>query len=194
MRGELDYYDKNAVQFQASTIDADVSELHSEFCNLLGAGAKVLDAGCGIGRDIEEFLKRGYTVDAFDQSEAMVKMSGDRTGVAVVRSTFDTYKSDQVYDGIWCCASLLHVVQDKLPDTISGLCELLKNKGIFYSSFKYGDSERIKDGRRFTDLTEELLSRIINRVEILEEEKVWVSTDVRPGRNGRWLNAIHRKK
>ncbi|WP_158583877.1 hypothetical protein [Salinibius halmophilus] len=57
-------------------------------------------------------------------------------------------------------------------------------------SFKYGDSERVKDGRAFTDLNEARLAEVIGLVDGLEIRETWVTGDNRVGVDGRWLNAV----
>ena len=59
------------------------------------------------------------------------------------------------YDGIWACASILHVEKKKLPDILKRMATATKNGGVIYTSFKYGDFEGEKNGRYFTYLTEE---------------------------------------
>ena len=75
----MDYYEENAQKFAEATMAADMAELLSEFCGHLPDGAHVLDAGCGPGRDILEFQRRGYSVEAFDNSKSMVAMARSQT-------------------------------------------------------------------------------------------------------------------
>jgi len=63
------------------------------------------------------------------------------------------------YDGIWACASLLHVPKERLTELFCKLYNALKADGILYVSFKYGENEEIRNGRYFTDLTEQELDR-----------------------------------
>lgn len=189
----MNYYDENADCFAESTLNVDMSDLYEEFCAYLKNGASVLDAGCGPGRDIKEFLRRGYSIDAFDKSKRMVNIAKSKTGINVKCSTFKDFDSSKKYDGIWCCASLLHVPMQDLELTIKKLVKSLNEDGVIYMSFKYGKGERSKDGRLFTDLTEKSLFSMASKVDGLEEIKAWKSNDVRPGRSDIWLNAIYKK-
>jgi len=185
-----EYYNLKAKKFYTDTIDVDMSELYVYFCKHLKSNARVLDAGCGSGRDALEFIKMGFKVDAFDSSNEMVKLANEQTGINAVLSNFLDYKSDVTYDGIWCCASLLHIPFNLLETVIKKMATHLKADGIWYVSFKYGNTEREKDGRYFTDLDEKLLQEIIGKIEGLELYSVWQTIDARPNRNDVWLNAL----
>ena len=189
----MSYYDNNAEEYIKSTINLDMSKLYEEFCRYLPPRAYVLDAGCGPGRDTAEFLRRGYKVDAFDKSKTMVNFSKKRNRIDVKCSSFETVNYGKKFDGIWCCASLLHVSLDNLPAAIKNLAKHLKVNGVIYMSFKYGNGERLKDGRHFTDLTEDSLTDIIKKVEGLDKIKFWKTFDVRPDKSDIWLNAIFKK-
>ena len=99
------------------------------------------------------------------------------------------------YDGIWACASILHVEKKKLPDIIKKMTTATKNGGVIYISFKYGDFEGEKNGRYFTYLTEESFEEIIKAIPELTIEKLWISSDVRIERGKeQWLNIMLRKQ
>ena len=189
----MDYYEENAQKFAEATMAADMAELLSEFCGHLPDGAHVLDAGCGPGRDILEFQRRGYSVEAFDNSKSMVAMARSQTGVSVKRATFLDFEGSTNFDGVWCCASLLHVPRQDLAGAVQNLVNLMKIGAVIYVSFKFGEGERHKDNRHFTDMTEENLARLVGEVTGLEEVKVWKTKDVRPERSELWLNAIFRR-
>ncbi len=167
----MNYYDENAEDFTKATIDVDMSSLYNEFLFHLKDGTSILDAGCGPGRDVQAFLSRGYIVDAFDKSQAMIANAESRTGIKIHHSTFQEFKSTKKFDGVWCCASLLHVPFRNLEYSIENMVNVMKKDGIIYMSFKYGEKERLKDGRHFTDLTEETLSALIKKVGSLKKIK-----------------------
>jgi 2-polyprenyl-3-methyl-5-hydroxy-6-metoxy-1,4-benzoquinol methylase len=189
----VNYYDENAQKFAEATMDVDMADIHSEFCARLPDGARVLDAGCGPGRDILEFQRRGYSLEAFDSSEGMVNLAKSQTGVSVERATFRDFKSSSSFDGVWCCASLLHVPRSDLAESFRNLVSLMKTGAVIYVSFKFGEGERHLANRHFTDMTEGSLSRLIRKVERLQEVKIWKTKDVRPARSELWLNAIFRR-
>ena len=98
------------------------------------------------------------------------------------------------YDGIWACSSILHLPKKELLPVIQKMCEALKDNGIIYTSFKYGDFEGERNGRYFTDFTEKTFREYIEKVPELTIEEAWITSDVRPGRGEeKWLNLILRK-
>ncbi|MBR3158035.1 MAG: hypothetical protein IKF14_02915 [Atopobiaceae bacterium] len=65
----LAYYAKNAEAFAASTSDVDLSSLRQRFAALIPPGGRVLDLGCGSGRDSRAFLDMGFRVTATRSDE-----------------------------------------------------------------------------------------------------------------------------
>ena len=154
----------------------------------------ILDAGCGSGRDTLAFKLKGYQVTAFDASSALSGLAKVLTGLPVETCRFDEFSTDLTFDGIWACASLLHVPLLHLPDNISHLANFLEEKGAFYCSFKYGEGEVTRGRRHFSNLTEISLSDILSPTPLSIKES-WISNDLRPGREKeQWLNAILRHK
>tara|TARA_R110000737_G_scaffold67694_1_gene95691 strand:- start:2050 stop:2619 length:570 start_codon:yes stop_codon:yes gene_type:complete len=183
----INYYQQNADEFFNGTINVDMSNIYQHFTKDLPAGSLILDAGCGSGRDSKAFLCMGYKVDAFDASLEMVKRASKYTVLDVKHAAFNDVTAIDKYDAIWCCASLLHVPEDDLPST---LATALKPNGIWYVSFKYGDSQREKDGRSFTDINEQRLTELVSSLSNIDISSTWITEDDRPDRNEKWLNAI----
>jgi len=189
----LKYYQDNAQTFFDGTVNVDMSSLYEAFIRHLAPGARVLDAGCGSGRDAKAFLEMGYQVKAFDASPAMVELAREHTGLPVQLMSFADVDWKEEFDGIWCCASLLHVPAVELPGVMRRLADGLKPGGVWYVSFKYGDGEREVDGRRFTDMDELGLRALLGTVVGIELAEMWVTRDKRPGRDERWVNGVLRK-
>ncbi len=186
----IDFYNKNAQAYFESTVELDMSRLYAPFLERLRPGAKVLDAGCGSGRDSLFFKSQGFKVTAFDASEEMVRLASQLLGQPVLHMTFEDLNLPDEYDGIWACASLLHVERTQLPAVIAELAKYLKPGGVFYMSFKYGNEEYWKDGRYFNCLDEDHLLTILQNLPELTVEGMFITTDVRPDRKvERWLNA-----
>jgi SAM-dependent methyltransferase len=189
-----DYYNSNAQKFFSNTYALDMSEHHERFLQHLPPNAKILDAGCGSGRDAKKFNELGYEVDAFDASEELVKLARKSTNLPIKKMSFSDLQLTEAYDGIWCCASLLHVPIIELPEDMRKLATALKRNGVWYVSFKYGTGQREKDGRVFSDLDETGITDIVEQLPEIEIQEIWISHDIRKERNEKWLNAILTKK
>lgn len=190
----VDFYDQNADTFIEQTADVDMSGLYEGFCRLLPEGGSILDAGSGSGRDALAFAQMGYEVEAFDASKEMVDATRRRAGVPTHHMSFQEIKLNRKFDGIWACASLLHVPRVELSEVLKRLSNYLEPSGILYASFKYGDEERKKGGRYFNDLNEELVKEQLANVKSLELLETWTTDDQRRERsNEQWLNCILEK-
>lgn len=201
----LSYYDENASAFCEGTRNADMSEMRGRFLRYLKQGALILDAGCGSGRDSKFFMESGYRVVALDGSKEMCRQASAYLGQEVQCRRFEEIDEKEVYDGIWACASLLHVPYELLPNVIARLIVALVDGGVLYASFKYGEEEREAGGRYFTDLKEEGWKKVLEEAEEekkgnkseskkLETIECFVTGDVREGRGGeKWLNVVGRK-
>lgn len=190
----LHYYKTNSTAFFDETVGVDMTVIHDRFLSLVPKGGFVLDAGCGSGRDAKAFKQYGYRVAAFDASSELAALASEHIGYDVDVRTFSEVDEVGFYDGIWACASLLHLPLSELPDAINRLWQALKPGGIMYVSFKEGTTERIKDGRHFTDLTEFKLRCLFNGINDVLRIECWQTTDVRPERSDVWLNAIVSRK
>jgi SAM-dependent methyltransferase len=154
-----------------------------------------LDFGCGSGRDAKYFLDKGYDVDAIDGSKEFCRLASVYTGITVKQMLFQELASVNEYDGIWACASILHLQKDDLILVLHKMATALKNTGVIYASFKYGTFFGERQGRYFTDFNEERLTEILALVPELQYREFWISSDVRPDRSDeKWLNVILSRK
>lgn len=194
MLNTIDYYNENAQSFIEGTVSVDFTAVQNVFLELLPKGARILDLGCGSGRDTKYFLDCGYAVDAVDGSEELCRAASEYTGTNVRQIFFGELDAVEEYDGIWACASILHVKRDELPGIVRKMSLATKENGIIYVSFKYGDFEGERNGRYFTDMTECSMAELLVDFPELKLEKQWVTGDIRSGRGDeRWLNMILRK-
>ena len=189
----IDYYNKHAEEFTASTFEVDMESLYQPFLVELQEGARILDVGCGPGRDTLAFKNKGYQVDAIDYSEELVKKATQLTGIPVRLQSFYEIDADQAYDGIWACASLLHCERTRLKEVIGKLLSALKPNGMLYMSFKYGNGDRQKDGRQFTDLDEVQAKALLGQFDCVQQIQQWITIDQRPERQEKWLNLIWKR-
>lgn len=189
----IQYYEEHAEEFAANTLAADMASIRSRFLVYLPKGCRILDFGCGTGRDSKAFQELGYDVTAIDGSEALCGIARLLTGLPVRCLDFRNYtlEEGEIYEGIWACASLLHLQKNELLPVMKELSQALTPGGAFYVSFKYGTFEGERNGRHFTDFTVEEFREFIKSIPELYVAEYWVTGDVRPGRGDeRWLNIV----
>ena len=186
----VEYYNKNADSFFAGSVAADMSDVQRRFLSYVPAGGRILDAGCGSGRDSKAFLNAGYDVVSFDASEEMCRRASEYIGKSVLNMRFEDVAYEAEFDGIWACASLLHVPVEELPDVLKKIKRALKPGGIIYASFKYGDGTVFRGERQFSDFTEISIVPLFEQAGFEIVSNV-VGSDSRPGREDeKWVNVI----
>ena len=191
----IEYYNENVSKFVNDTQDVVFCATQDLFLSYLNEGNSILDLGCGSGRDTKYFLSKGYKVDAMDGSMDICKVASDYTGINVKCLLFNELDEIDKYDGIWACASILHLDRDDLIDVFHRIARALKDNGILYTSFKYSEFEGMRNGRYFTDFTLESFNEFQTNIPEFIIEKKWITRDVRAGREDeKWLNLIMRKK
>ena len=190
----IDYYNLHAENFIESTQNVDMHHAQDRFLQLLDENASILDFGCGSGRDTKYFLDKGCRVTATDGSAELCRRASVFTGIEVQEMLFQELDDIDTYDGIWACSSILHLPKNELFSVIRKMSDALKSTGVIYPSFKYSDFEGVRNGRYFTDFTEDSFKEFIAEIPELTIEDYWITDDVRSGRGDeRWLNLILRK-
>jgi superfamily II DNA or RNA helicase/HKD family nuclease len=195
MADTVGYYSRNAERYIADTVEVDLSSLRERFLAEIPAGGFILDAGCGSGRDSHAFLQRGYRVRAFDAAPEIARLAAQHIRQTVQVQCFEELEEHAAYDGIWACASLLHVPAAELPEALQRIWTALKPNGVLYLSLKHGEGERIDaEGRHFTDATEARLREWLAPLPEIATIDCWLSPDERPNRTETWLNALLRRE
>ena len=192
----IDYYNQNAAAFVQGTAGAEMSAIRDRFLRGIPDGGVILDLGCGSGRDSRAFMDAGYRVVMVDGSEALCRAAEKLTGQKVVLSLFQDYHPEEetAFDGIWACASLLHLESEEIRAVVKRLAGSLRGGGSFYMSFKYGRFTGERKGRFFTDFDEEKIQSLMEDIPRLMIIDQTITGDVRPGRSDeKWLNVICRK-
>lgn len=190
----IEYYNTNAEAFYNSTVSVDFSQTQDHFLSLLPERSKILDFGCGSGRDTLYFLNHGYKVEAVDGSQEMCALASNYTGIPVKQMYFQELDVKEEYDAIWACSSILHLTKNDLRPVLQQMADAIVPGGIIYTSFKYGDFEGNRNGRYFSNFTEEAFEQFISDIKQISVEEYWITGDVRPGRGEeKWLNLILRK-
>lgn len=200
--GTLDYYQRNAKDFFSQTINVDMQNVYQPFLEYLpklhlSNQQKILDVGCGSGRDSVFFANQGFEVVAIDGSRNVIGLAKQTD----TRIDWQCLRFDEIakqnwqnqFTGIWACASLLHVPFDDLPKLLNDLIRCLKSDGILYASFKYGDAEREKDGRFFCDMNEQRWQLIGEQLDSAKPVMIWQTIDNRVDRQETWWNILYCK-
>ena len=191
----LRFYDTYTDDFVERTMASDMAGPQGRFLAYIRPGGRILDLGCGAGRDSKAFQDSGSQVEAVDGSAEFVRIASEYTGINVRRMLFQDLDEVERYDGIWACSSILHLPCAELEEVLGKMARALRRRGIVYTSFKYGTEEGGRSGRYFTNMTEAKMAGLLERISVYDVEEMWVTFDVRPGRGDeRWLNMILRKR
>ena len=185
------YYSEFVEKFIQETRDLDLTSLYVPFLNHVIPGGKILDAGCGSGRDTKYFLNKGYLVEAMDSCAEMAQLSSVFTGIEVKQKSFEEIDFQDCFDGIWANASLLHVRKDEMEKVYKKLFIALKREGILFVSYKYGDFEGMREGRYFSDYTISSFGKYISNLDLFSIKRIWKTNDQRITHHGQfWINVL----
>lgn len=190
----LAYYDANAEAYAKQTYHADLSHLYVPFLALLPRNARILDVGCGGGRDMRVFRERGYKPFGIDPSTALVKIARQYSGAEVAVAKVDELEFEENFDGVWACASLLHLPRAELPNGLMHIHRSLIAGGVLFLSVQAGHGEEFgEDGRFYTRYDESEIRIGVHALDfdILE---TWKTSDALLGRTEIcWINLLARK-
>lgn len=192
----IDFYNREATRYKEERNEIKgFDEVYKPFINRVKPNGKILDFGCGSGRDSMFFKEHDYEVVALDESKEMCEITRKLCNIEVKEMFFEDFNEVNTYDGIWACASLLHLPKEKLIPILKNLSSALKDNGYIYTSFKYGNFEGIRNERYFLDMTEESFGELISEIPELEVVETYqtnglLSSQIRK----HWLNIILKKK
>ena len=183
MNETIHYYDEHASRYFDRTSQVDLTMLYKEFLEYVPIGGRIMDLGCG--RD------HGYDAFGLDASEELVKKARNQLDIPVKTGLIEEWVADESFDGIWCCASLMHLDDMSFDRFLSNLRFNLRPGGALFISVKEGiESGVSEDGRYFRDFNEETLKAFLSHYKDLRLEKVWYTKDKLQRESFRWLNAI----
>lgn len=190
----LKYYDRVCDEYDEFSSSIDMQAQWEIFERKLLCGSKILDLGCGAGRDIQNFLSKGYNVVGLEPSVAMANLARLKTGAKIMNLAAEQMNFVDEFDGVWACASLMHMRKSALVATLPKIAQALKFGGYFYLSLKQGVGEsRNNDGRFFSfyemaEILELLLN--VNQLEVVEH---WLSKDLAGRSDTQWINVLVKK-
>lgn len=135
-----DFYQREAPFFSLDPAIGPSRHLDA-FLDRLEDGARVLELGCGAGRDGAHIRNRGFDLHATDGIPAMVAKANQRWGLDARVMRFDQLNVRSEYDAVWAHACLLHCPRDELPDVLTRIHRALRPGGYHYASYKLGAGE-----------------------------------------------------
>jgi 2-polyprenyl-3-methyl-5-hydroxy-6-metoxy-1,4-benzoquinol methylase len=195
MNSTIDYYNTHADEYYQSTVAADLDAARKKFAAYLQPEARIIDVGCGSGRDVLAFRDMGFDAEGIDASEELVWLATERLGITANVADMSDWIADEAYDGTWCCASLMHLNEEDCERFFSNLKHNLRKGGVLYISVKTGiETGTDAAGRYFRDFNEEDIQELINRTAGLRLSELWHTDDTLSRRDFRWLNVIAEKK
>lgn len=188
------YYNQHAATYFENTVNLDVSHLMTPFMDHLEEGAAVLDLGCGSGRDCLTFLDAGYDVTALDGSSNMCELAEIHTDLDVLTMNFEDLDFEEVFDGIWALASLVHMKNDELLPVLLKINNALEKDGVFFMSLHKGTSDEIRDERYFAEYTKSEIKKMISQIPAFKIIDIWETDECRTDHIKReWLNILLKK-
>ena len=195
IKDTLNYYDNNIDSYKKLWLDDFSSNYNFEipdiFLSYLNKNSKILDMGCGTGRDSKYFKELGHIVKSIDGSLEMCKIASNLLNEEVEQLNFLDINYNNEFDGIFACASLLHLSSEDLLIVLNKISNALKENGILYTCFKYGNSTRVDKGRFYNDMNEEKFIKLLTNVEDLKILKTWVTQQYKT--DTKFINYIIRK-
>lgn len=191
----LAYYEANAEKYAKQTYHADLSHLYAPFLALLPRNARILDVGCGGGRDLRAFSERGYEPFGIDPSPALVEIARQYSGAEIAVANVEAIEFEEKFDGVWACASLLHLPRAELPNALKHIHRSLIAGGVLFLSVQTGHGEEFGEDGRFYTRYDESEIRIAVHASGFDIMETWETSDALPGRNEIcWINLLARKQ
>ncbi|PIR75078.1 MAG: class I SAM-dependent methyltransferase [Candidatus Magasanikbacteria bacterium CG10_big_fil_rev_8_21_14_0_10_43_9] len=195
----IETYNKQAVAFQKTRAGFFQKDKVEKFLSLL-RGKRILDIGCGPGRDCAVFAEKGFSVTGVDVVPTFIDMAREQVPNAtfelmdVLNLTFD----EHTFDGVWASAVLLHLKREDIPQALRQIYRVLTAGGVCRFSVKKGTTEgmeadvRLGNAKRFFTYFEE------NEIKLFVLEAGFIIEEIKTeadgmGRNIEWIDAFVKK-
>ncbi|SFR57695.1 class I SAM-dependent methyltransferase [Anaeromicropila populeti] len=197
MNSTKNYYNRNAREYADMSFEVDVTEHYNNFLKYIPENGKIIDIGCGSCRDVLAFMRKGYCVDALDQSEEFCRLALERYKIEVINESIEEWvkKNTHKYNGIWACASMHHLKKEDFVRFVECLDSNLVEQGVCYISLKNGiKTGEDKNGRYQQNYSKDNMIQILLMNEKLQIRMLNESDD-KMGRNDfTWINVIVQKR
>lgn len=192
----IDYYNKNAKSYFDKTVDARMVEQYNIFLKHVKFNGKILDFGCGSGRDSLAFKNMGFQVYPIDGSEELCKLARQYTGLDVKCMDFFDLNDEEFYDGIWACSSILHVQRSRYLELLRKMRNAIKTDGSMYISFADGYNEEVykEDGRYFNDFNEKSFIDLTSLANLRVVEYIKNESNISAHNNVTWNSFILKRR
>ena len=193
-RRTLTFYDENAASYALQTESADLTQLYERFLQLIPRGGRILDLGCGGGRDLRAFKSFGFECIGLDPSKRLAKIAKEHSGCEVIVARAQDLCFREEFDGIWACASLLHISRSELPLTMDRVRNSLKIGGVLFLSMQEGNGSSVAPDGRFYEKYSAGELEIIMVSANLDVISQWATSDTLQGRELiSWINLLARR-
>lgn len=138
-------YDKTVLSYIAKVQAYAPEEERERFASLVKPGGKILDAGCGSGRDANHFASLGFIVTGVDLSQGLLSYAKAHAHPNTTFQIMDlrAINLNTSFDGIWACASLLHLKRDECVTVLRNFQHMLMPGGVLFLLMKEGTGEQL---------------------------------------------------
>lgn len=195
MNTTIAYFDQNAERCFADAFTITERTNQDHFLSYLRPDGTILDFGCGSGRDAAYFRAQGFEVVPTDGSREMCRLASEYLGIPVRVLEFNELDDEDRYDGIYASASVMHLEYERLLEVFPKMARALREGGILYVSFKYGETDGYLGKRYYTNMTEDRLAKTLERFPRLAVVEQGIFGNEHPGQpDFRWLYAYLRKR
>ncbi|MEK6835285.1 MAG: class I SAM-dependent methyltransferase [Nanoarchaeota archaeon] len=190
----IEAYDKIATTYADYTFPKLLQFQLNKFISLL-VGKKILDAGCGPGRDLQYFNQEGLDVTGIDISRGMLRECKRRTGITALDMDMRKMSfQDNSFDGIWCMASLSDIEKDEAPKVIDEFYRVLKRGGVIYIAVKEGEGMQVVKKKKYNDMPRIYVYYKLSELQELLKKKFFVLSSVTANDEGTsWVEIFAKK-
>jgi SAM-dependent methyltransferase len=192
-KGIISLYDQDAELYFRETAYIDMTDEYQKFRKQIPLAGTILDAGCGVGRDTRYFIKKGYRVISLDASMKMVNLCRQYPFSYCLHVSFNMIEYIEEFDGIWACASLIHLSPEDFKASLSRLANATKQGGILYFSLKNGTGITNNGGKITYHYTNNDIKQIMIEKLMFELVEIWENEGKKKTDSATWTNYIFKK-